>query len=134
MINQPNPKRKDRDMKEQTWTYCTDNNGEGNHEYAEYYNDRLCRDVCWTCDPESSANAHRPAAQEELALVDAERALDTTPVGPAAVWFWDEYGEKVPFGDCEPDKNIYYCPYCQADIRWYQAGPDSTRWACDCDD
>lgn len=45
-----------------------------------------------------------------------------------------ETGLLVPFPQVTPNRNTYICPKCGAEIEWYQAGRDSTRWICDCRD
>lgn len=46
------------------WQFCEDNQ----HEYAEYKSDLFGRMVCFTCDPESENNRHRPSAIEAVAI------------------------------------------------------------------
>jgi hypothetical protein len=40
------------------WPFCD------KHEYSEYQSEILGRDVCYTCDPFSENNAHRPVVDE----------------------------------------------------------------------
>ena len=38
------------------WSFCKNQN----HEYSEYHSRECGRTVCYTCDPMSDNNAHRP--------------------------------------------------------------------------
>lgn len=104
-------------IEKSAWTFCEDN-----HEYSEYRSALLNQTVCFTCDPESKNNRHRPAAQAVIA-----EYLNDHPVH-----FLDKDGFIIPFKSASPDDE-YTCPHCGGEVRWYQAGPESVRWACDCE-
>ena len=104
------------------WRFC-----DGNHEYAAEYSRLFGREVCWLCDPESSANRHRPAAVEAVS-----KALEQFPVR-----FLDREHMIVPYTKLESFdlkyKDRLICPECRGFIRFYEVN-GSTRWACDCQD
>ncbi len=96
------------------WQYCE------NHEYTTGHSPLFNRTVCFTCDPESPNNQHRPEAQAEI-----KRELENHPV-----YFFDEEGYIIPFKATKFD-TVYTCPHCKSEIRWYKTG-DTTKWACEC--
>lgn len=47
------------------------------------------------------------------------------------VWFVDPHGFPVSYNSAEYGRQ-YFCPYCGAEITWYESGRDCTHWTCNC--
>ena len=113
-------------MENSKWEYCNEND----HEYSDYIN-ILGKSVCFTCDPLSSNNWHRPAAKAEVARL---LNVNVQFFSDNPVWFLDLNNKPVGFKESD-ENDYYYCPFCGSDIRFYSTGPSdnlSLKWACGC--